>query len=450
MIVAIVGRPNVGKSSLFNRIIGKRRALVWDQEGVTRDRLVEAFEPLEGLKGELWDLAGWESRRSFEEFPKDWLKEIDLFLWVIDGSTAFDPRDVEIRNFLRRTGKSVLVWMNKSDRKAFLTYQPELLKEVRGFDQIEGSAETKRGCQELSDYLEDFAKKKVAMKKIKQPEADYRVLIAGRPNVGKSSLMNRLAGTLVSQVQDEPGTTRDLVSHHMNFGGSKWEWIDSAGIRKKGKIYKTEDPVEIFSSMMALNTLNSVDVVVLLVEAHEKAMLHVQEKKLFKLIKEAGRPSLIVVNKWDRVRTLWKAKGYRSEVLYSLGLPDEYEVLFVSAKTGYGVKTLKDSCARLVGRVRKISTPKLNQWLKEIQAFRQPRIARKGVKEGKLRTQTRYLKYNYMVQTHEKPMRFQIFTNAPASVPQDEKRFLEKRLRQDFELGPLPIEIHFRRKNAAQ
>lgn len=453
MIVAIVGRPNVGKSSIFNRLIGRRRALVWDQEGVTRDRLVEHFELPNEKKVELWDLAGWESRRSFEDFPKNWLQEIDLFLWVVDGASSFDRRDDQIREFLRKSGKSVLVWLNKSDRKDFETNRDDWAKELRGFREVlEGSAETKKG---VGDLLADFVarsekKSEKAAPRKSEKKADHRVLIVGRPNVGKSSLLNRMAGTMVSQVQDEPGTTRDLVSHHMKWDGETWEFIDSAGVRKKSKIYKTEDPVEIFSSLMALNALKEVDVVILLAEAHPRAMLHVQEKKLFKLVKEAGRPSLIVVNKWDQVREQWKAKNYRQEVLYSLGLSDEYEVAFVSAKTGYGVKTLKQLCQRCVSRMRKIGTPQLNRWLKEIQAYRSPRITKKGLKTGKMRTPTRYLKYNYMVQTHQKPMRFQIFTNAPQAVPKDEKRFLEKRLREDFNLGSLPIELMFRRKNEAR
>ncbi|TVQ78427.1 MAG: ribosome biogenesis GTPase Der [Bradymonadales bacterium] len=452
MIVALLGRPNVGKSSLFNRLIGRRRALVWDQEGVTRDRLVETLNLSDTESMELWDLAGYQTEADFKKFPQAWTKKINLYLWIVDGSEAFSARDELIRDFLRKQEKPVLVWLNKSDKREFNEEISQHLAKISGFEWLEGAAETGRGLGELKDNLIQRIRREGKTPKKTKASADTtdsanRVFILGRPNVGKSSLINRLSGQRVSEVADQPGTTRDSVEQRIRFEGQNWVFVDTAGIRKKPKIYKTEDPLEIFSSQLVLKQMNRADLVLLLVEAHTAARLSTQDRKLFQLLQKASRPTLIVVNKWDLIRDTRNAKAYRRELLDSMGLSDHYRVVFVSARTGFGIKNLERVCRALVESRRRITTPELNRWLKNIQAKRSPRMIRKGMKKTGGKTQNRYLRFNYMLQTSERPMRFQIFTNAPSAVPKDEKKYLENRLREDFDLGPLPIQLLFRAKN---
>jgi GTP-binding protein len=447
MSIAIIGRSNVGKSSLFNRLIGARKSLVWDELNVTRDRILGSWK-FGGREVELWDLAGWGSGEAFSGIPKEWLPQIELFLFVVDGSTELEGVDFDCVKQLRRWNKPFFVIVNKSDKKSFEMHSHEAFKLSE--NPIFVSVETKRGIGELEEKAAEFLRSSSEHKN--QPnkgKSDFRILILGRPNSGKSSLLNRIVGTQVSFVSEIAGTTRDLVEAQKTIFNKRWTFIDSAGVRKKAKIFKEENPIEIFSAMKALQELKRSDACVLLTEPHAKGLIHTQDKKLLRLIRESQIPSIFVVNKWDTMRSTWKERAYKEELRHDLAEMSHLPIVLCSAKTGFHLSKIFETLWDLLKRQRKISTSKLNQFLQEIQKNRDPRIARKGLKLGKSRTPTQFLKYFYLVQTGENPMRFQIFCNAPHLVPKDERRFLENRLRSHFLLEGLPLEISFRRKKTA-
>lgn len=447
MAIAIIGRSNVGKSSLFNRLVGARRSLVWDELNVTRDRIIGSWK-LNEKEVELWDLAGWGSGEAFSEIPKEWIPQIELFLFMVDGSSPLTSIDFECLKQLRRWAKPFLVIANKSDKRSFESQSSEVFKLSQ--TPIFVSVETKRGIQDISEAtLEILDKPEVTAKAAVKQKSDFRILILGRPNSGKSSLLNRIMGTKISYVSDVAGTTRDLVEAQKTLFNKKWTFIDSAGVRKKSKIYKDENPIEIFSSIKALQELKKSDACILLTEPHPKALVHTQDKKLLRMIRESQIPSLFVVNKWDTMKSQWKERAYKDDLRYDLAEMAHLPIVLASAKTGFHVAKIFENIWDLIKRQRKISTSKLNQFLQEIQKNRDPRIARKGTKIGKRRTQTQFLKYFYLVQIAERPMKFQIFCNAPHLVPKDEKRFLENQLRKHFLLEGLPLEMSFRRKKSA-
>ena len=244
MAIAIIGRSNVGKSSLFNRLVGARRSLVWDELNVTRDRIIGSWK-LNEKEVELWDLAGWGSGEAFSEIPKEWIPQIELFLFIVDGSSPLTSIDFECLKQLRRWAKPFLVIANKSDKRSFESQSSEVFKLSQ--TPIFVSVETKRGIQDISEAtLEILDKPEVTAKAAVKQKSDFRILILGRPNSGKSSLLNRIMGTKISYVSDVAGTTRDLVEAQKTLFNKKWTFIDSAGVRKKSKIYKDENPIEIF------------------------------------------------------------------------------------------------------------------------------------------------------------------------------------------------------------
>ena len=453
MAIAIVGRPNVGKSSLFNRLVEQRQSLVWNQAGVTRDRVVGRWQLSQSSeKYELWDMAGWGYGKSLRSIPKEWLNEIKLFIFVVDGSVPLTALDRDCFSYIRALNKPIILVANKSDKKSF----GELSLEVSDLGVskfISLSIEQKRGIGELEEEVAlKMEKLHIGKKPVKKrvKKIDRRVLILGRPNVGKSSLINRIAGTRISVVSEISGTTRDLVNCQRKIGSQTWQFVDSAGVRKKSKIYGRNDAVEIFSAKKALMELKQSYFCILLSEVHPKVQLPTQDKKIFRMIRESLIPSVIAVNKWDQMKANRKERSYQRALTADLGEFVYTPTLLISAKTGYHVKALLESLRKMERRIRKISTPKLNQWLTSVQKERQPRIAKKGSKKGKLRTQTQYLKYTYMVQTGERPMSFHIFCNSPHLIPRDEKRYLENRFRLEFKLEGIPLQFTYRGKSSGK
>jgi GTP-binding protein len=437
MALILLGKPNVGKSSLFNRLIQKRRALVVDRPGVTLDRIVD-FWRKEDAEIEIWDLAG--IQKGLRVLQQDWKAKIQGILFVVDASQSLTHEDREALNWARTLNKPILLILNKADKRSFEDHQWEALS-LPAEQHFKISAEAKEGFLELEEYcFQRFSSKE-------NPVTNLRVLIFGRPNVGKSSLLNRLSGTHMSIVSAVPGTTRDMVEAEISFKNQRIQLVDTAGIRRKSRIYDREDVVEIFSSKKAMNELKRADVCLFMVEASPDGMLMTQDRKLLRLLTKAHRPSLVLVNKWDQVKnSRRRASTFVREIQAELKEQHHLPILLISAKTGHGMKNLLEEILILKSRQRKLSTSQLNSWLERLKSTRTPRIAKAGSKEGKKKTQTQYLNYLYITQTHEDPMRFVIFTNAPSQVPGDEKKFLENRLREDFGLAGLPVQVFFRKK----
>lgn len=438
MALILLGKPNVGKSSLFNRLIRSRRSLVINQPGVTQDRVVGHWK-LEDKAYEIWDLAGipLESDLPMKE---DWKSRVQAILFVVDGSTPLTGEDQEVFSKARTLQKPIILILNKRDKKSFEANHLDYY-ELSADAVISLSAETKDGLGELEDYVKTHFTSETSSSR------PIRTLIFGRPNVGKSSLMNRLAGTHISKVEERAGTTRDLLSREIASQETRWELVDTAGVRKKASIYKREDLIEIFSAKKAIAELKRAEVVLLMVEATPTGQLHTQDRKLLRMVRDMRSPCLVLVNKWDQVRAKWRREeSYRRALREELKEMGHLPILLISAKTGWGTKHIFPELKRILDRRKKISTPKLNKWLQSIFETRSPRIARAGSKEGKKKTQTQYLKFLYLTQESDRPMNFLMFCNAPRLVPPDEKRFLESKLREDFKLHGLSVLIKYRKK----
>lgn len=445
MIIALAGRPNVGKSSLFNRFVRRRQSLVWDRPGVTRDRVRGLWKTERG-DVEIWDLAGHGGLgKSFAALDEAEQSQIDLILVVVDGSEALTREDFEVFKEVRKMKTPILVAVNKSDKKSHAEYSHEIWKHFSK-NVYFISAETRAGWDDLQTALLSYSSKTETAPKERSTAPRKRVLILGRPNVGKSSLMNALAQSAVSTVYDEPGTTRDPIEVEV---GTKWVLTDTAGVRKKAKVYgRNADPIEIFSVEKSLKEIQKADFAIFVVEANEKAELPIQDRKLLHLVRSSLVPTLVIVNKWDAFKKLIDEKSYRQNIRDQMGDLHFLPILFASAKTGFRVQRILEGLETLEKSVKRVSTSKLNQWLQEVLLKKPPRVARKGVTSDRKRTATQYLKFHYVTQISERPMSFCFFCNAPYAVAEDDKRFLSNHLRISFKLQGIPLKLIFKGKKA--
>lgn len=451
-VIALAGRPNVGKSSLFNRMLGKRKALVWDRAGITRDVLHAKWRAPDDREVDLWDMAGWDKFGiSIKNMEPELLSRISLVVAVVDGSEPLTGDDRDGFNTLRRLGIPVIVAINKSDKRSFENHSNEIYEIFQG-KAIPIAAETAAGVAELEDAILEELKKLPAEKQdtpnLRDKDAK-RVLILGRPNVGKSSFMNRIAGETISLVSEVAGTTRDTVEYQLKREGRTWLVKDSAGVRKKGKVFgRKADPVEIFSVQFALKSMKHADFGIFIIEANEQAKLHSQDKKLLHLLRSSLIPSVILVNKWDLFKKRHDEDEYRDEIKSQLGDLGFVPILFVSAKTGFHIEKVWQMLREMDSRLKPISTNKVNTWLQKLLEIRAPRVAKKGTTTRHGKTQTQYLNFTYAVHTSVRPMSFQIFCNAPYAVGDDDRRYYESQIREEFHLQGIPVRLVFRKKTS--
>ncbi|MBN8555648.1 MAG: ribosome biogenesis GTPase Der [Deltaproteobacteria bacterium] len=478
MIIALAGRPNVGKSSLFNRLIGKRKALVWDHAGVTRDLIKGIWDSDLLGKVEVWDLAGFGKEGiSIHTVDQKLKSKIDLILLVVDGSEPLTGEDRECFSIVRKYGKPVVVAINKSDKREFKNYSSEIYREFKT-ETVEISAEQQSGVSEISEAIqkllpnavvekipepkddgefeneegddENIEDEKIEKEKARRKSAKEKtIVIVGRPNAGKSSLINKISGEPVAFVSEKAGTTRDPIQTTVKREGIEWTLKDLAGVRRKSKVYgRKADPLEIFSMQFALKAMKQSDAALFIVEANKEGKLHSQDRKLLHLIRASMIPTLVLVNKWDLVRKDWKEEDFKSLLKDHLKDLSFLPVLFVSAKTGYRVEKIFQSLKEIAERMQKISTSKLNRWLQETLQAKAPRVAKHGITTDKKRTQTQFLHFSYVVQTSDNPMTFQFFCNAPQAVAEDDKRFFENKMRRTFHLSGIPLKFIFRKKTS--
>lgn len=437
-IVTLVGRPNVGKSSLFNRIIGKKVAIVDDVPGVTRDRLYGVAE-YGGKRFFVVDTGGLMASENLllrdlvERQVSVAVAESDVVLFVVDGREPLTPIDFEIAQLLRKSGKKVLVVFNKIDHSK---HEEALLEAYAlGFPNVLGvSAEHNRNM----DLLLDEIVKELPEEAIDEEDGEeIRVALVGRPNVGKSSLLNCLVGSERSLVSEMPGTTRDAVDSLLILNERRFRLIDTAGLRKRSRI---DSSLEFYSTVRTYQAIDHCHVAVVLLDATE--LVTEQDKRVIGYIWERGKGLVVAVNKWDLIPRDPKAgdammKTLREELVFAREAP----VLFISAKSGRGVAKIPEAVIQVnENRRRRIPTPELNRLVREVLVFDRMPTDGKG----------RILRISYCTQADGVPPAFVFFVNNP-EIPQKTnrsfERHVEKLIREMADFRGVPIRLFWRQKS---
>lgn len=432
-LVAVVGRPNVGKSTLFNRFISERKAIVEDIPGVTRDRIY-ADTQWDGREFSLVDTGGFdpEGDELYPSLIKNQIniaiEEADLILCVLDGKEGVMPHDVDVIDLLRKVKKPVIFAVNKIDHKK----HEDSALEFHGLG-IEGfiviSALQGRNVNELLDKIIELLPPPRPIEE--EVEEDIiKVAVLGKPNVGKSTLVNRFLGEDRLMTSPVPGTTRDSIDTYITRDEKKYLLIDTAGIRRKSKITFS---VERHSVFRAVRAMERADIALLIIDV-EEGPTH-QDARLARLIADKGRGCIILLNKWDLVPSkVAETPGVDEILKEELMAVDFAPVLIISATTGRGVNKIFDHIDVVYKNFsQKISTKRLNHFLKRIVEKTPPPIFK-----GK------EIKFYYISQPLTEQPTFVIFTNRISGVPENYKRFLENRLREEFDLEGTPIKLVFR------
>ena len=479
-IIAIVGRPNVGKSRLFNRYAGHRRALVHDLPGVTRDRIAEEISLL-GRRILLVDTAGLDTEESsdldaqVQIQARAAVKQADAILFVVDAQAGLLPQDEDIARTLRRSDKPMALAVNKIDLPEHRDRASEFYS--LGFDSLfaisaehgSGAFEVlealvealpnapldivdeddnaehsllREGEDEIPDYSEEPLDGNFGGNRSEdvdpkpeqdEPPRDIRVAVVGRPNVGKSSLVNRLLGEERVVVSDVPGTTRDAIDAALEVDGQRFILVDTAGLRRPGR--RTAG-VERVSALMTVRALQSADVALLLVDAEEG--IGDQDAHIASLVRDRGCAALVLANKWDQVKGE-AGKKILEDIEHGLRFMSDVPMLSISALTGARVGRLFPAVRKVAeaGR-RRVSTAELNRWLQETVRRHEPALGRRS---GHAR---RPIRFFYAAQIGVRPPTFLFFCTQPKSVQTAYRRYLENRLRERFDSAGTSIRLRFR------
>ena len=433
-VVAIVGRPNVGKSTLFNKLIGQRLSIVKDEPGVTRDRLYRQTE-WSGKEFILIDTGGLEPKTNdfmlsqIKQQAQVAIDEADVILFLVDGRAGITALDEDVATILRKRDKKVVVAVNKIDN--YMKDQDKILEFYSlGFEDVIGmSAEHKTNLGDLLDAIVD----KFPNKKNKEVAEGLSIAVLGRPNAGKSSLVNKLLNEERTIVSEIAGTTRDAIDSDLNYKGERYTLIDTAGIRRKAKV---DDDVEYYSILRAIKSIQRANVCILMLDATE--LLTDQDKRVAGLIFDEKKPIIIAINKWDLIEKDNKSvKSFTDLVKADLAFLDYAPIITMSALTGKRTINVLDVAKEINGEYhKKISTGLLNQVLAEM-ISQNPVPTRKG----------RAVKINYATQIGVAPPRFVFFSNNPELVHFSYKRYMENKLREYFGYEGCPIEIIINKKN---
>lgn len=432
-VVAVIGRPNVGKSHLFNRVIGEATAIVSDEAGTTRDR---HFGQADWAGRTFW-LVDTGGLVEDSDLPMDAairqqvmqaIDEADLMLFVVDAKVGVHPSDARIVDLLRNARKPWLLVANKVDDPTSTDFYEFYRLGVT--DVYPVSAANGKGSGDLLDAVVAAI-----------PEADVeeseaiRVAVIGRPNVGKSSFVNRLLGEERLVVNDESGTTRDAIDAPMRYHDRDLIFVDTAGLRRQSKI---DDGVEFYSALRTRRAIDSSDVCVLMIDATEG--LQNQDLKIATLAWESGRGLIIVINKWDLYedKTDKSSAKFRKDAVEKAPYLEYVPFLFTSAKTGQRVTKALDLVLEVQEqRLRRVSTSQVNDALGEIVAKLQPPQAA-----------GREVKLNYATQVEVAPPTFAFFGNAPDLIPEHYIRYIHNQLRDKWGFTGSPVRIVLKRKNS--
>ena len=434
-LVAIVGRPNVGKSTLFNRLTQTRHAIVSDEAGTTRDRQYGKCEWI-GREFSVVDTGGWvvNSDDIFEEEIRKQVtlatEEADLILFLVDVNNGITDLDEAVANILRRTKKKVILVANKADNN----YQTYMAAEFYGLglgDPYCISSSTGSGTGDLLDLVIESLPKEAS----EQPEADIpRFAVVGRPNVGKSSLVNAFIGEDRHIVTDIAGTTRDSIYTRYDKFGFDFYLVDTAGIRRKNKV--TED-LEFYSVMRSIRSIENSDVCILMLDATRG--IEGQDLNIFQVIQRNQKSIVVVVNKWDLVQDKSQKvmDEYESAIRNRMAPFSDFPIIYASALTKQRIfKILETAKDVYLSRRRRVATAKLNEELLPlIEAYPPPS------------TKGKYIKIKYCMQLPDTRVpSFVFYANLPQYVKEPYRRFLENKIRERWDFSGTPINIFIRQK----
>ncbi|GAX89707.1 ribosome biogenesis GTPase Der [Effusibacillus lacus] len=432
-VVAIVGRPNVGKSTLFNRLAGERIAIVEDKPGITRDRIYSSAEWLD-KKFHIIDTGGIEVGTDDEillrirEQAELAIQEAHVIIFLVDGQTGLTATDKEVADILYRSGKPVVLAVNKLDNPNMLNNRFDFYELGFG-DPVPIAAGHGIG---LGDMLDEVAKHFPSYDEEEYSPETIKFAMIGRPNVGKSSLVNAILGEERVMVSEVAGTTRDAIDTPFSRGEQDFVIIDTAGMRKRGKVYET---TEKYSVLRALRAIERCDVAVLVINGEEGIIE--QDKRIAGYALEEGRAMLIVVNKWDLVEKDDKtAHQFEQQIRKEFPFIPWAPILFVSAKTKQRIAKILDAVVKAAdNHALRISTSTVNSVIEDA-VMMTPPPTDKG----------RKLRINYSTQVAVKPPSFAIFVNDPELMHFSYERFLENRLRDAFGFEGTPIRLFIRKK----
>lgn len=430
--VAIVGRPNVGKSTIFNKLVGKKISIIEDTPGVTRDRIYGTVN-YNNYKFHLIDTGGIDvSEETFNDEIKIQaniaIEEADIIIFVIDGLTELNQNDYIIRDILMKSGKRVIVAVNKLDnikREENIYNYYEL-----GFEEVlPVSGEHSLGITDLLDSIvKDFKENNIEEEK----DDAIKFCLIGRPNVGKSSLVNALLNEEKVIVSSTPGTTRDAIDTEFTYNKKKYIAIDTAGIRKSGKIF---EKIEKYSVLRSMKAIERSDVCLLVINAEEGIIEH--DKHIASYALEAGKPIVIVVNKWDTVNDKNDISSFTKLVRTEFKFISYAPIVFVSALTKKRIFTIIPEIDKVFDNSRKkIKTNILNDVIRDAVLLKAP-PSYKGKR----------LKISFIEQTGINPPKFTLFVNSTNLIHFSYERYLENKLRENFDLIGTPIILEYKNKN---
>jgi GTP-binding protein len=434
--VAIIGRPNVGKSTLFNRLVGKRLALVDDRPGVTRDRR-EGQARLLDLEFRLIDTAGFEDEDvqtlpgRMRQQTEAAVREADVALFLIDAREGLTPLDEEIGRWLRVETTPVIVVANKAEGRAADSAIFEAFRLGLG-DPVALSAEHGEGIADLFEALQPLIEsgEEVEVDEAEPEDGPLKIAIVGRPNAGKSTLVNRMLGEERMITGPEAGITRDAIRLDWAWNGRRVQLVDTAGLRKRAKV---EDKLERLSAADTKRAIDHAEVVVLLLDATRG--LESQDLRIAAQVIEEGRALILALNKWDVAENASALfNGVKTALAEGLAQIKDVPLLTVSAKTGKGIDTLLQVAFELRDTwSRRVPTGELNRWF-EGAIDANPPPAPKGQR----------IKLRYITQVKSRPPSFIVFGNRTDALPESYRRYLLNTLRRDLGLGPIPLRLEFR------
>ena len=430
-LIAIVGRPNVGKSTFFNKVVGRKISITEDKPGITRDRLYADAE-WRGRVFSLVDTGGIELKsddtmwREIKKQAEVAIETADVILFFVDGKEGLTSSDYDVADMLRRSKKPIILVVNKiddySEEKVFEFYSLGL------GEPYPVSGEHGKGIGDVLDEVVSYFGKNVG-----EEDDSLKIAVVGKPNAGKSSIVNRLLGFERSIVTDIAGTTRDAIDTRFAYDGKNYTIIDTAGIRKKAKV---EDDVEYYSVMRAFDAVRRADVCLLVVDSTEG--LTEQDTKIIGYVHEQGKPSVIVMNKWDLIeKDTHTVEKFKKDLSCDLAFMDYFRSITVSALTGQRVNKLMDEVNYVYAKSTfRATTGMLNDVISDaVRAVEPP--SQKG----------RRAKIKFATQPSVQPPTFVIFTNDAELVHFSYRRYLENYIRRVFGLDGTPIKLIFRDGN---